>query len=146
MRFFFILSLLFTVCISACKQDPNKAFEELRKEVLAKHDEVMPKMGELSNYISQVEILEKQEEDSRKIIQIKQLKKQLTFANDLMMRWMQRHSKLFPYGVVYDYNKDKNLFEEKRKALEQQNLKIEQVQDAFERSLNQAKIFFSRKN
>lgn len=146
MRSTFILSLLFTLFISACKQDPNEAFENLRKEVLAKHDEVMPKMGELSNYISQVETLEKQEEDSRKMMQIRQLKKKLTFAHDLMMRWMKRHSKLFPYGVVYDVNKDKALFEEKRQALEQQNLKIEQVKDAFERSLNQAKIFFSRKN
>lgn len=85
----FTLSLLLTLCLSACS--PNKEVEERHLKIMVIHDEVMPMMPELRR-------LEKRLMDSIAIDSVRHsacipIALELKQAQDMMWDWMNLYKK-----------------------------------------------------
>ncbi|MFC5625133.1 hypothetical protein [Algoriphagus winogradskyi] len=91
---FLILSSFFV--INACGPKGPSENELLREEVIAVHDEVMPKMGQLKSLerkaLEKVEELESESsEDSSRIQEYKALAYDLNHAHEAMFIWMRQY-------------------------------------------------------
>lgn len=102
MRFFsFLLTLAFFSCNSGTGggSSENQEIEDLRAEVLAIHDEVMPKMSALTSLQSQLsdrlKNLKSQEEiDVERVKETNKILGELNRAENAMWDWMDGFSKL----------------------------------------------------
>ncbi|MEB2778226.1 hypothetical protein SYJ56_23145 [Algoriphagus sp. D3-2-R+10] len=90
--------LIFTsfLLINACSSKGPSENEKLREEVIAVHDEVMPKMGKLKSLerraLEKVEELERVNPvDSSKVEEYKALAYDLNHAHDSMFEWMHQY-------------------------------------------------------
>lgn len=93
-----ILFLIFTslVLINACGSRSSMDNEKLRTEVIAVHDEVMPKMGQLQSLqrkaIEKAEEMQTQEPvDSAAVAEYKALAYDLNLAYEAMFDWMHQY-------------------------------------------------------
>jgi len=90
------LAIMFA--LNSCNQKPSKEaqeFNSLIKEVLAVHDEVMPKMGEMGKLSSEL----KAKADTTEAGKIyRKALDSLGNAHDAMMKWMENFSTKFPYA------------------------------------------------
>ncbi|PZX49394.1 hypothetical protein [Algoriphagus chordae] len=93
-----ILFLIFTslILVNACGPSTPSGNEKLRADVIAVHDEVMPKMGQLKSLerkaLDKVEELENEESvDSLKVEQYKALAYDLNQAHMSMFAWMRQY-------------------------------------------------------
>ncbi|PZD77600.1 hypothetical protein [Mesonia sp. K7] len=105
------LLLFVSLLLIACQEEKSnleKEHEKALQEVLDVHDEAMPKMGELSGLISELE--QKIEEDSTQV-QLVKAKTNLQAAHDNMMSWMKDFAERFP-----DVYNDKDYTDEELKA------------------------------
>lgn len=113
----FILTVLF---MYACGEKKKEASEMLYDQVMAVHDEIMPKMGDIMKYKKQLrqkaELLSA-EADSAQVAAINKAISGLDKAHDEMMGWMHE----------FDPNFDKGTQEEIMKYLNNQKEKIEKV-------------------
>jgi len=82
----FFLVLLLPLALLAC----NSETENLRSEVMAIHDEVMPKMDDIMKEKSRLSALMSETEDSLKIIRIRTAMSELEAADEGMMQWMRQ--------------------------------------------------------
>lgn len=96
MRNFIIAAML--LVMAACSQ-PQKQTEEkpdLKEQVMAVHDEVMPKMGELRNTQKQLmALLDSAGTDSLMAVKYSELAHNLKLANQSMMDWMHNYDPNF---------------------------------------------------
>ncbi len=90
------LILTLFLLINACGPKGTSENEKLREDVIAVHDEVMPKMGKLQSL--QRQALEKATElelenpvDSVKVMEYKALAYDLNHAYDQMFEWMHQY-------------------------------------------------------
>lgn len=114
-----ILTLSLTACKDKVKEPEGPTQME---EVIAVHDELMPKMGTIGELIGKLEVsIDSTHVDSMKVTAIQNLKG----ANQEMMTWMMAFGDTFDSAEVLD---GKELTEEKQKAL-----------DAFQNSVNDLK-------
>lgn len=131
---FNLFALCFILLIS-CKGDKKEALKSessKMKEVMAIHDEVMPKMGRFGKLISEL----KSKEDSTEIgLRYKEAREDLQAAHKLMMEWMQGFGKNFDSEEILD---GKELTVEKQKLLDAEEAKIKAVRDAIDSSLEKA--------
>ncbi|WP_425635799.1 hypothetical protein ACPUEN_10285 [Algoriphagus yeomjeoni] len=93
-----ILFLIFSsfLLVKACGPKSPSENEILREEVIAVHDEVMPKMGNLKSLerraLEKVGELEKgSPQDSAKIQEYKALAYDLNHAHEAMFKWMRQY-------------------------------------------------------
>lgn len=93
-----ILFLIFTslLLINACGSSASKENEKLRAEVIAVHDEVMPKMGQLQSLqrkaIEKADEIQTQEPvDSAAVEEYKALAYDLNLAYEAMFDWMHQY-------------------------------------------------------
>lgn len=92
------ISLIFSLVVffQACGPNQRDLNAERRAEVIAVHDEVMPKMGQLKSF--EKKALQKAEEvaamdsvDSAKVKEMKDLALELNYAYEAMFVWMRQY-------------------------------------------------------
>jgi hypothetical protein len=128
---FVLGALIFTACGTTSEttneENPNEALE---KEVMAIHDEVMPKMGEINKLKNDIlkradSLAEAGEEEAA--ARLKALGEELEEAGSSMMVWMRQY-------------KPGDLTEEEIKSyLEDQKVKVEEVKEKINGSLEKAR-------
>lgn len=131
---FILLASSFIINFS-CKEDKKKeevTTENQMKKVIAIHDEVMPKMGEVGRLASQLR--KKIDTDQGGMIE-KNAMEDLKEANAEMMQWMQ------DFGHNFDLEERLNgkaLTAEKQQLLDQEEQKIIDIKEKIETSISKA--------
>ena len=140
--FFLALALAFVSCKDDNKQKEGSQQEQVddssaqMKEVMAIHDEVMPKMSELNAMIVKLEA----EVDSTTVRgqEAAAIVLELQDAYKSMMTWMKDFSQGFTTKEIMDGSE---LNEEKKQLLNQEEEKVRIVRDKINGSLEKAKSF-----
>ncbi|MFL1896745.1 hypothetical protein ACJRPK_13650 [Aquimarina sp. 2-A2] len=131
---FILAALLLTYsCDSLSKEE--EAFDKKMQEIIDVHDEVMPKMGEMSALIKN---LESKIDTTNATRNYKQAQQNLKDGYDFMMEWMSDFSQKFPHD-----EKNKELSKEelnaKMKILEQEEVEVKELRDQINSSIQNAK-------
>ena len=137
-----VLSLVMVLTVS-CNEKPSKntqAFNNSFKEVMAVHDEVMPKMNEMGRLSS--ELKAKIDTTSAGKIYKKALDS-LGNAHKYMMKWMEDFSNKFPYAEDRLKGKSTEEILENIEVLKKEKVKIDAVRDAVNGSIMNAKAALS---
>ena len=124
-----ILSVLIAATYS-CK-DQNKENSQM-KNVMAVHDEVMPKMGTISKLVSQLD--EKITNDTASD-NYAAAREDLKEAHKAMMDWMKGFGDRFDGDEILN---GKALTEEKQKWLDEEEAKVKALKDQINSSIKQA--------
>jgi ribosomal protein L16 Arg81 hydroxylase len=130
---FAALALLFSAC-GGSGSSPS----ELEPQVMAIHDEVMPKMGEINQQTQRLsaelaKLQASEDPDPARVNQLEATISDLKDADQKMRTWMRNYAK--------DYVKEKeHMTEEEQLALLQVEMdRVQDVKDAINGSLAQAK-------
>ena len=102
------------------------------QEVLAIHDEVMPKMGTIGNLISQIDEELKQTDSTEALINASQ---DLKDSHTAMMDWMKEFGERFDSDEIL---KGKALSDEKQSYLDEEETKIKALRDKMNSSIKNA--------
>ncbi len=131
----FILIAVF-LC-TACKKEKDKV-EALQKEVIAVHDEVMPKMDEVMKLKSSLKAIKNDTTvtlPSDKLLLVNNLIDNLEKADNSMMNWMRNYDSLME-GMSE---------EEKLTYLQKQENSIQQVKQSMLSSISEASQFLEKR-
>ncbi|TLP72927.1 hypothetical protein [Maribacter sp. ACAM166] len=131
----YILLVLFTACLlsgSSCKEEKKVEEPSQMEEVMNIHDEVMPKMGTLGKLVGQLKPIA--DSLGAESIEAKAMK-DLQDANKAMMDWMQGFGNRFD---VEEIMKGKELSEEKKKWLKEEEDKVNKVKADINSSIEKA--------
>jgi hypothetical protein len=129
--------LVLTLFGGACKEekkDPQAEADQVRMaEVLAIHDEVMPKMNEISGLVAELKPLADSTEwgEPYRIAM-----KDLQDAHQSMMDWMKGFGDRFDHSETM---KGKALTPEKQEWLKEEEVKVKAMRDQVNQSLKKAK-------
>jgi len=139
MKKIFVPVLLFmvTVSLSSCNQQPKEEqeFDALMEKVIGVHDEVMPKLGEISALIKKM----KPKIDTTTASKpYKNAEKELKRSYDSMMEWMSDFSKKFPYDQENSFS-TKEEYRAKMDLLKEEDVEINKVKDQINYSIDLAK-------
>jgi hypothetical protein len=122
-----LLSLFLTLSCAEKKETDTRM-----QEVIAVHDSVMPKMGEIGQLISQLKPLaDSTTNDSRYQDAISDLQQ----ANTAMMDWMQGFGDRFDYAEIQE---GKTLSAQKSEWLDEELVKVKEMARAMNESISQA--------
>ena len=133
-----ILSLVLTTFAISCKEEKESS---QMKEVIAIHDETMPKMGKLGNLVGE---LKGMENDSTEIgRQYKDARTDLQEAHQAMMDWMQNFGDRFTPEEIMN---GKELSEQKRQWLDEEEEKAKALQDQINSSIENAENLLDKEN
>jgi uncharacterized protein YcfL len=134
-----VLIFFSLIILIGCKSDEKKpkALTQMQ-EVMAVHDDVMPKMGTLNSLINQ---LTEKAVDSEVKSQLENAIVDLKSANDGMMQWMQRFTDSFTYEEI---SKAASLSKEKQLLLDQEEVKIKEVSDQINNSIEAARKLLAK--
>lgn len=129
----FIFTLLLISLLAACSSSLSEENKNLRADVIAVHDEVMPLMGKLKNLereaLKQAEELESNPEvDSVRVNELKALAYDLSQAHEGMFVWMRQ----------YDTEDGERTPEEVKAYLEDQMLMVQKVNEDIKAALARA--------
>jgi hypothetical protein len=130
-----LVLLLSAIAISltlSCKDSKKKETPTQMQQVMAVHDEVMPKMSTIGRLISKID--EKiQETDSTETLLNAQA--ELKEANIAMMDWMKGFGNRFESDEIM---KGKALTEEKQRFLDEEEAKVKALRDQMNASIEKA--------
>ncbi|WP_158974625.1 hypothetical protein [Cellulophaga sp. L1A9] len=127
-----ILSILAISLTTSCKDSDKKEAPTQMQEVMAVHDEVMPKMSTIGRLISKID--EKmQETDSTETLLNAQV--ELKTANKAMMEWMKGFGNRFESDEIM---KGKALSKEKQQFLDEEEIKVKALRDQMNSSIKNA--------
>ncbi|WP_157807051.1 hypothetical protein [Algoriphagus formosus] len=132
-KYSYIFTLLTVFLMYSCGTSLSDQNKELRDEVIAVHDEVMPQMGKLKNLEKQAlnlaEELESNEEgDSLRVQELKALAYDLNQAHEGMFVWMRQ----------YEQENGERSPEEVKAYLEDQMVKVRKVNEDIKTALAKA--------
>ena len=130
----FSITLFFVLITISCKNE-NKALNKEKsqmQEVLAVHDEVMPKMGKIGHLISQIDTKMNETDSSEVLVNASQ---NLKDSHKEMMDWMKGFGERFDSDEIL---KGKALTDEKQKLLDEEELKIKKLRDKMNSSIKNA--------
>ena len=130
----FSITLFFVLITISCKNE-NKALNKEKsqmQEVLAVHDEVMPKMGKIGHLISQIDTKMNETDSSEVLVNASQ---NLKDSSKEMMDWMKGFGERFDSDEIL---KGKALTDEKQKLLDEEELKIKKLRDKMNSSIKKA--------
>jgi len=126
---------LISVFMFSCKEDGKKDTKletPQMKEVMAIHDEVMPRMSTIGKLVGEL----KPKIDSTETgMQYEAAMKDLQEAHKGMMEWMQDFGDTFDSDEILN---GKALSEEKQKLLDAEETKIKEVRNAINSSIEKA--------
>lgn len=135
-----LLILIPFIILSACNSNEQEQ-QELFKEVMSIHDEVMPKMGSLKALAKQLNTkadslaLDSLTDNSAQVEEMKKMARDLKDANESMMEWMRQFEQVekgTPHGEVIQY-------------LTEQRKQIKKVRDDMVNSEDSAKKYLSER-
>ncbi|UZO80362.1 hypothetical protein NBT05_15570 [Aquimarina sp. ERC-38] len=136
--FTFFVTVLFLSCNQPSKKEQQ--FDQLMNEVIAVHDEVMPKMTDMSQLISEL----KQKTDTTATgLAYGEAKDDLEASYDFMMEWMRDFSDKFPPEEVVT-EKDEELFNKKLQMLEEEKVEVTLLKDQINTSIENAKALLGQ--
>ena len=131
-----IVFLLLTTCLItlfSCKEEKKEEGTTQMQEVMAIHDEVMPKMSQIGKLVGQLKpMADSLGMDSPQGKAMRDLQD----ANKSMMDWMQGLGKRFDADEIM---KGKALTEEKQKWLDEEEEKVKIVKEKINSSIANAK-------
>lgn len=131
-----IVFILLTCCtgLFSCKEEKKEEGMTQMQEVMAIHDEVMPKMGEIGRLVGQLKpMVDSLGTDSPEGKAMRNLQD----ANKAMMDWMQGIGERFDADEIM---KGKELTEEKQQWLNEEEEKVKVVKDKINTSIENAKV------
>ncbi len=130
-----ILTLLaiFTSCNQLSKEEQE--FDILMQKVIDVHDEVMPKMGEMSGIIKELETKIDTTAQGQSYAKAQQDVKD---AYDFMMSWMSEFSDTFPHQEE-DQKVDAEKMSLQIKLLQKEEVKVNKLKDQINASIENAK-------
>ncbi len=128
---FLFTILLFTFSFS-CKEKKKEATQ--MDNVMAIHDEVMPKMGTI-NTLAKKLVVEINKDTTDTSVSYKKAKKDLENAHKSMMDWMTNFSTRFNTAEVLD---NKALSPEKQEWLNEEEDKVKELRDQINSSIENA--------
>lgn len=134
-KYILIVVTLFTVLAFSCKEDKKievSSETNQMKEVMAIHDEVMPKMSNIGRLVA--DLRKKIDTDQGNAID-KQAMLDLQDANKSMMDWMQGFGKNFDSEEILD---GKELTPAKQKLLNEEEEKVKIVKEKINTSIAKA--------
>ncbi|QXP50744.1 hypothetical protein H0I25_03835 [Cellulophaga sp. HaHa_2_95] len=127
-----ILSVIAISLTFSCKDSDTKEVPTQMQQVMAVHDEVMPKMSTIGRLISKID--EKiQETDSTETLLNAQA--DLRDANKSMMEWMKGFGDRFESDEIM---KGKKLTKEKQRFLDEEEVKVKALRDKMNTSIENA--------
>lgn len=126
----FVALILITGCSGGSKDKKEK---EMQEEVMAIHDEIMPKMSRLEQLSQKLDSVKKSmskkgKASASKIEKIEEQKEALSEAHKSMMKWMRN----------YEKPSDTMAHEDVMEYLEEEKKKIQDVKNKFTTSIQQA--------
>ncbi len=127
-----MLMLLFTSCNLLSGEE--KEFDTLMQKVIDVHDEVMPKMGEVSTLIKRIDPKVDTTAIGKPYAKAQQ---DLKDSYDFMMKWMSDFSDTFPYAE--DRKADSKELSKQMELLKQEEVKVNQLKDHINSSIKNAK-------
>lgn len=133
----FIFSLIFIACKEE-KKMPNKNTQ--MKEVMAVHDELMPKMGKIGRLVGELNSI-KDSTDNGQLY--KEAKIDLQEAHKAMMDWMKELGDRFDYEEIM---KGKELTEQKQEWLNEEEAKVKALKEKINGSIERAEKLLANKN
>jgi len=138
--FLVLITLVFTLSVG-CKTDKkaSAASESNQMEqVMALHDEVMPKMGKIGSLVSQ---LRKKIDSDQGGAAEKKAMEDLQDANKSMMDWMQGFGNRFDSEEIIN---GKALTDEKKQWLNEEEEKVKLVKEKINTSIANAEVLLSQ--
>ena len=130
----FLCSLAFIACKEA-KDQPTKM-----EEVMAVHDELMPKMGKIGRLVGE---LNKMEDSTATGQKYREAKLDLQEANKAMMDWMKGLGDRFDYEEIM---KGKELTEQKQQWLNEEEEKMKVLKEKINGSIERAEKLLENNN
>ena len=138
---FSIMLVSLTLLGLSCKEGNKKEEGPSQMErVLAIHDEVMPKMGELGKLVGQ---LKERAGTSKSSEQYEMAIKDLQKANVAMMDWMKEFGDRFSSKEILD---DAQLSEQKKLLLAEEEEKVKLLKDQITSSMARAKALLAQRD
>jgi chromosome segregation ATPase len=134
-KIFFLLftSLLLVNCTTPTPKE-KKEYDQKMEDVLAAHDEVMPKMGTLSSLIEKTEA----KLDTTSVGKTyKNANQDLKGAHDFMMEWMRDFGDKFP-NALKDTTYTQEEYKKRLPKLEAEVKEVNEMKDAVNNSIEQA--------
>lgn len=134
-----IVAFIGLIMLAACKKSPSKETKEAKlieqqiQEVMAIHDSVMPKTGEIFKLKKKLSGFETNVKDSLLIQKIYRYKNLLEEADDAMMDWMHEFREADPMLT----------FEEKQQYYSEEKMKITEVKIKMLASIDSAKTLLN---
>lgn len=126
---------LTVISLWSCKNNETKPdIPNKMEQVMAVHDEIMPKMGEIGELIGKIQAnIDTLQVDSLKLNTIEKLKG----ANQEMMQWMQDFGDAFEGDEILN---GKALTEEKQKLLESFEQSVQSLKVNMEGAIKEAQL------
>lgn len=125
--------LLITIALTAFAPSCKEKKEPTQmKEVMAVHDEVMPKMGHLGKLVGELKGMENDSTEIGK--QYKEARIDLQDANKAMMNWMQNFGDRFTPDEIL---KGADLSEQKKQWLNEEEEKVKALREQINLSIQQ---------
>jgi len=136
----YIATIAIFISFTSCKESKKTETETSKmSEVMAIHDEVMPKMGTLGKLVGQLKPMA----DSLGVESVEfKAMKDLQEANRYMMDWMQGFGDRFDADEILN---GKDLSDEKKKWLLEEEEKVKQVKENINSSIANAEKILSKK-
>ncbi|WP_111308473.1 hypothetical protein [Confluentibacter sediminis] len=131
---FTIVTMFVLLTATSCKNEKKESTTEKSQmqEVLAVHDEIMPKMGTIGNLISQIDVKIKETDSTEVLVNAS---RDLKDSHKDMMDWMKDFGEYFDSDEILN---GKELSSEKQKTLDEQEAKIKTLRDKMNSSITNA--------
>ncbi|MFS4492428.1 hypothetical protein [Maribacter sp. 2308TA10-17] len=134
-----VTTLVFTIAIG-CKEEKKESTDSNQMEqVMAIHDEVMPKMSKIGRLVAQ---LRKKIDSDQGGVEEKEAMEALQDANKSMMDWMQSFGNRFDSDEIMN---GKALTDEKKHWLNEEEEKVKLVAEKMNSSIAAAEALLSEK-
>ena len=135
MKISYILFALIVIVSCNTSSEKEKRFDQLMTEVIEIHDEVMPKMSDISQLISE---LKKKADTTQTGKAYQEAQSELEESYDFMMTWMSDFSNKFPHNEeVTDQNESE--FDAKLRTLEEEKVEVTLLRDQINTSITNAR-------
>jgi len=133
-----LTALLCLAILGACKEEKEDKGAEMMKEVLAIHDEVMPKMTAISRLVS---TLKPKLDSTEQGMAYEKAMKDLQESNTEMMDWMTDFGDRFDSDEVMN---GKDLSPEKLRWLKEEKQKIDALKQNVEVNISEAEALLKK--
>ncbi|UWX54734.1 hypothetical protein NYZ99_18220 [Maribacter litopenaei] len=126
--------------ITSCKEEKRNEEPSKMEQVMAIHNEVMPKMGQLGKLVGQLKpMADSLGVDSPQAKAMRDLQD----ANKAMMDWMQSFGNRFDHSEVME---GKELSEEKKLWLNEEEIKMKELKEKINSSIANAEALPEKTN